>query len=66
MAEIIDRRVCAEIEGPFVVFLIGMRINRWWKPWARVSVLRARAKGRLQAGAASGAREAGQPDTGPE
>lgn len=41
MAEIIDRRVCAEIDGPFVVFLIGMRINRWWKPWVWLPVFRA-------------------------
>jgi Domain of unknown function (DUF4188) len=41
LADIIDRRVCAEIDGPFVVFLIGMRINRWWKPWAWVPVVRA-------------------------
>ena len=33
MAAIIDRRVCAVIEGDFVVFLIGMRINRPWKFW---------------------------------
>lgn len=33
MAAIIDRRVCAAIEGEFVVFLIGMRINRPWKFW---------------------------------
>ena len=66
MAAIIDRRVCAEIEGPFVVFLIGIRINRWWKPWAWVPVFRARAKGRPQAGAASGARETGQPGPSPE
>jgi hypothetical protein len=33
MAKRIDRRVCAEIDGPFVLFLIGARINRWWKPW---------------------------------
>jgi Domain of unknown function (DUF4188) len=33
MTAIIDRRVTAEIEGDFVVFLIGMRINRMWKPW---------------------------------
>jgi len=33
MAEIIKNRVCAAIEGEFVVFLIGMRVNRWWKPW---------------------------------
>ena len=30
---VIDKRVTAEIEGDFVVFLIGMRINRLWKPW---------------------------------
>lgn len=33
MGKTIDRRVCAEIDGPFVLFLIGARINRWWKPW---------------------------------
>jgi hypothetical protein len=27
----INRRVTARIEGDFVVFLIGARINRWWK-----------------------------------
>jgi fumigallin biosynthesis monooxygenase-like protein len=27
----INRRATARIEGPFVVFLIGARINRWWK-----------------------------------
>jgi len=31
MAEIIQKRVCAEIEGPFVIFLIGARINKPWK-----------------------------------
>jgi hypothetical protein len=31
MAPVIDRRVTAEIEGDFVVFLIGMRINKPWK-----------------------------------
>ena len=31
MAEVIARRMAAEIEGDFVVFLIGMRINRLWK-----------------------------------
>lgn len=40
MAAIIDRRVCAEIEGPFVLFLIGVRINRLlavgsWLPTVR-------------------------------
>lgn len=31
MAKTIDRRVCAEMDGGFVVFLIGMRVNRPWK-----------------------------------
>jgi hypothetical protein len=31
MASVIDKRMSAEIEGPFVVFLIGMRINKPWK-----------------------------------
>ena len=41
MSAIIDRRVCAEIEGPFVLFLIGVRINRWWKPWVWAPVFAA-------------------------
>ena len=28
MASIVDRRVTAHIQGDFVVFLIGMRVNR--------------------------------------
>jgi hypothetical protein len=31
MAKIIDDRMAAEIEGDFIVFLIGMRINKLWK-----------------------------------
>lgn len=31
MPSVIADRVCAEIDGGFVVFLIGMRVNRWWK-----------------------------------
>ena len=31
MAGIVARRVTADIEGDFVVFLIGMRINKPWK-----------------------------------
>jgi hypothetical protein len=41
MTEVINRRVCAEIDGSFVVFLIGMRVNRWWKPWRYLPVFRA-------------------------
>jgi hypothetical protein len=31
MAKIIEERMSAQIEGDFVVFLIGMRINKLWK-----------------------------------
>ena len=31
MAKIISKRMTAEIEGDFVVFLIGMRVNKIWK-----------------------------------
>jgi hypothetical protein len=41
MPEIIKDRVCAEVEGEVVVFLIGMRINKLWKPWKWLPVLRA-------------------------
>ena len=33
MASTIDKRVTGRMDGEFVVFLIGMRINRWWKFW---------------------------------
>ncbi len=32
MTEIINRRVCGEIDGDFVLFLIGVRLNQPWKP----------------------------------
>ncbi len=32
MVKIIGQRMTANIEGDFVVFLIGMRINKIWKP----------------------------------
>jgi hypothetical protein len=31
MTEVISERMAAEIEGDFVVFVIGMRINKLWK-----------------------------------
>src|ERR1700722_20128283 len=40
MSEIIQRRVCAELDGEFVVFLIGMRINKPWKFWRWLPVAR--------------------------
>jgi hypothetical protein len=38
-AEIIQKRVVGRLNGDFVVFLIGMRVNRWWKlhQWIRVA-----------------------------
>lgn len=33
MTDTINRRVCAELDGGFVVFLIGMRVNKPWKFW---------------------------------
>ena len=39
MAGIISKRVTAKIEGDFVVFLIGMRINKFWKPWKWLPVM---------------------------
>jgi hypothetical protein len=33
MPQTINARRTARIEGEFVVFLIGMRVNRWWKFW---------------------------------
>ena len=41
MPEIHARRLCAEIEGEFVLFLIGMRLNRPWKAHRWLPVLRA-------------------------
>lgn len=41
MPERIERRVCAEIEGEFVVFLIGVRVNKLWKLGSWLPVLRA-------------------------
>lgn len=38
--ETINARRMARIDGEFVVFVIGMRINRWWKfgQWMRVGM----------------------------
>ena len=41
MADIVPKRVTAEIEGDFVVFLIGMRINKPWKVHKWFPVFRA-------------------------
>jgi hypothetical protein len=41
VAKIVPKRVTADIEGDFVVFLIGTRINRLWKPQKWLPVLAA-------------------------
>jgi len=41
MAATIDHRISAKIEGDFVVFLIGMRINKLWKIWQWLPVAMA-------------------------
>jgi len=43
MSEIFNGRYTAKTDGSFVVFLIGMRINRWWMPqkWLPVALAMA-------------------------
>lgn len=43
MSELVTERVCAEVEGEITVFLIGMRINRRWKLWKWLPIVRAMA-----------------------
>ena len=30
---IVQKRMTGKLAGEFVEYLIGMRVNRWWKPW---------------------------------
>lgn len=48
---IIQKRMTGKMEGEFVVFLIGMRVNRWWKfwRWLRVSLAMPRMQRELTA-----------------
>jgi hypothetical protein len=41
MAKVIPRRVTARMDGDFVVFLIGMRVNKFWKVHKWLPVLLA-------------------------
>jgi hypothetical protein len=41
MSQIIPARMTAQLDGDFVVFLIGMRVNAWWKVWKWVPVVLA-------------------------
>lgn len=56
MATISEERLAAEMDGEFVVFLIGMRINKWWKvhKWLPVFLAMPRMIKELQ----------GDPDSG--
>jgi hypothetical protein len=48
MAEIIKQRMCAELEGEFVVFLIGARMLKPWKVWKWWPVVRAMTAMRME------------------
>ena len=56
MAEIRAERLTAETDGEFVVFLIGMRINKFWKihKWLPVALAMGRMLKELDADRASG------------
>ena|ERR1700758_2786398 len=56
MAKVIADRMTAQVEGDFVVFLIGMRINRFWKvhKWLPVAMSMPRMLRELQHDATSG------------
>lgn len=44
MGKTINQRMTVNLEGDFVVFLIGMRINRWWKLHKWIPVAKAMPK----------------------
>lgn len=44
MAKVTPARMSARLDGDFVVFLIGMRINKWWKFWQWAPVAMAMPK----------------------
>ena len=56
MAQTINQRMTVSIEGDFVVFLIGMRINRFWKfnKWVPVAKAMPRMLKELSAKPESG------------
>src|SRR5450432_3504292 len=56
VANIIPDRMTAEVDAEFVVFLIGMRVNRWWKihKWLPVATAMTRMLRELQADPESG------------
>ena len=48
MSNILKERVSAHVEGGFVVFLIGMRINTLWKVSAWLPVVQAMARMQIE------------------
>ena len=44
MAQIISQRMAADAGGPFVVFMIGMRVNKLWKVHKWLPVARAMSR----------------------
>jgi hypothetical protein len=56
VAKVIPARMAAELDGEFVVFLIGMRINKPWKihKWLPVFLAMPRMMKELQAHPESG------------
>ena len=56
MSHVIERRMTARIEGDFVVFLIGMRINKPWRvhKWLPVAIAMPRMLKELEAHPESG------------
>jgi hypothetical protein len=50
MTKITKSRMTADIEGDFVVFLIGFRINRFWKVWKWAPVFAAMVKMLIELG----------------
>ncbi len=56
MAEIIKKRMCAQLEGEFVVFLIGARMLRplkvwkWWPVSAQMRAMRAELEAQPELG----------------
>lgn len=39
--QMISKRMSGKMDGDFVVFLIGMRVNRWWRVWQWLRVASA-------------------------
>src|SRR5690348_2830920 len=56
MAQAITQRMTADVDGELVVFLIGMRINRFWKihKWLPVALAMPRMLRELEADPESG------------